>query len=135
MVTTRRTDGCPPGVSRPPNPLRAGAGALGGHDAPPAERRVVTTRRATGRWDGDTLVVTTTDIDFPWFDQEGIPQSDNLRLVERFSVSDDDRYLLYSVTATDSAVFTAPVVLEKRWLSVPGEELQQYSCSWESDHL
>jgi hypothetical protein len=90
---------------------------------------------SVGRWDGDTLVVTTTDIDFPWFDQEGIPQSEDLQLVERFSVSDDDRYLLYSVTATDSAVFTEPVVLERRWLSVPGETLQQYACSWESDHL
>ena len=90
---------------------------------------------SSGRWDGDTLVVTTTNIDFPWFDQEGIPQSDDLRLVERFSVGDDDRYMLYSVTATDSSVFTAPVVLEKRWLSVPGETLQEYSCSWESDHL
>ncbi|NNC63646.1 MAG: hypothetical protein HKN84_02580 [Gammaproteobacteria bacterium] len=90
---------------------------------------------SVGRWEDDSLVVTTTDIDFPWFDQDGIPQSENFRLVERFSVSDDDRYMLYSATATDSSVFTEPVVLEKRWLSVPGETLQEYSCSWESDHL
>ena len=90
---------------------------------------------SVGRWEGDTLVVTTTDIDWPWFDQEGIPQSENLELIERFSVSEDDRYLNYSVTATDSAVFTEPVVLERRWLSVPGEEVRLYECSWEADHL
>ncbi len=90
---------------------------------------------AVGRWDGDTLVVTTTDIDFPWFDQEGIPQSDELELVERFTVSADNRYLSYSATATDAAVFTEPVVLEKGWLSVPGEQVQTYECGWEADHL
>ena len=80
-------------------------------------------------------MVTTTEIDFPWFDQAGIPQSEDLQLVERFSVSEDDRFLNYSVTATDSAVFTEPVVLDRRWLSVPGEELQSYECAWEADHL
>jgi len=90
---------------------------------------------SVGRWEGEALVVTTTDIEFPWFDQEGIPQSEDLELTERFSVSANNRYLIYSVTAIDSAVFTEPVVLEKRWLSVPGEELRAYACSWESDHL
>ena len=43
--------------------------------------------------------------------------------------------LNYSVTATDSTVFSEPVVLERRWLSVPGEEIRSYECSWEADHL
>ncbi len=90
---------------------------------------------SVGRWENDTLVVTTTDLDFPWFDQAGIPQSDALQLIERFSVSTDDRYLNYSVTATDSAVFTEPVELTRRWLSVPGEKVRSYECSWEADHL
>jgi hypothetical protein len=90
---------------------------------------------AVGRWDGDALVVTTTDIDFPWFDQEGIPQSEHLELVERFTVSEDNRYLSYSVTATDPTVFVEPVVLEKGYVSVPGEQVQTYECGWEADHL
>ena len=90
---------------------------------------------AVGRWDGETLVVTTTDIDFPWFDQGGIPQSDELELVERFAVSDDNRYLRYSVTATDPTVFAEPVLMEKGYLSVPGERVQTYECGWEADHL
>jgi hypothetical protein len=90
---------------------------------------------AVGHWEGKTLVVETTDIDFPWFDQAGIPQSVDLVLVERFTVSDDNLYLHYSVTATDPEIFTEPVVLEKSWLSVPGEEVQTYECQWDADRL
>jgi hypothetical protein len=88
-----------------------------------------------GRWDGDTLVVTTSDLAFAWFDQAGIPQSDDLLLVERFSVSADNRFLNYSVTATDPVIFTEPVVLDRRWLSVPGEEVRSYECGWDANHL
>jgi hypothetical protein len=90
---------------------------------------------AVGRWEGQTLVVETTEIDFPWFDQAGIPQSDDLELVERFTVSEDNLYLHYSVTATDPISFTEPVVLEKSWLSVPGEEVQYYECQWDAERL
>jgi hypothetical protein len=38
------------------------------------------------------------------------------------------------VTATDPAVFTEPVVLEKRWLWI-GEEIQPYNCTYERDDL
>jgi len=90
---------------------------------------------SVGRWEGGTLVVSTTNLDWPWFDQAGIPQSEDLQLIERFSVSEDNRYLNYSVTATDRAVFTEPVALDRRWLSVPGEEVRTYECSWDADHL
>ncbi len=90
---------------------------------------------SVGRWEDETLVVTTTEIDFPWFDQAGIPQSEALKLEERFTVDkEDSRYLNYSVTATDPAVFTEPVVLEKRWLWI-GEEIQPYNCTYERDDL
>ena len=90
---------------------------------------------SVGRFEEDTLVVTTTNIDFPWFDQTGIPQSDALSLVERFAVTEDGRYLNYSVTATDPAVLTEPVLLEKRWVWVPGDEIKPYECSYDRDDL
>ena len=83
---------------------------------------------STGRWDGDTLVVTTTNIDWPWFDQTGIPQTDALELVERFTLSADGVVLSYQVTAMDAAVFTEPVRLQRRWIWVPGEERIPYNC-------
>lgn len=90
---------------------------------------------STGRWEGDTLVVTTTDIDWPWFDQEGIPQSDALVLVEQFTPSSDGFTLNYTVTATDPAVFAEPVVLDRTWIWVPGEEVKPFNCAWDGASL
>ena len=74
-------------------------------------------------------------IDWSWFDQSGVPQSDALTLVERFSVSEEGEELIYSVEATDPAVFTKPVVLEKRWVSIPGEEIKPYECTYTREDL
>jgi len=90
---------------------------------------------STGRWDGDTLEVTTVDIDWPWFDQSGIPQTDHLHLVERFTPSSDGRILNYQLTATDPEIFTEPVVLSRIWIWVPGEVIRPYDCSWDGGDL
>ncbi|MEE8249909.1 MAG: hypothetical protein V3R59_06720, partial [Gammaproteobacteria bacterium] len=84
--------------------------------------------RSVGRWEGDTLVVETTGINYPHFDKTGIPQTEAVRNDERFSVSADGSRLEYSVTVTDPAIFTEPVVLTKTWVWRPGEELQHYDC-------
>ncbi len=90
---------------------------------------------SVGEWEGDTLVIRTTDIDFEWFDQEGIPQSDALELVERFTPSADGYTLDYTVTATDPAIFTEPVVLDRSWIWVPGEEVHPFECEWDGSSL
>ncbi len=88
-----------------------------------------------GRWDGTTLEVTTTNIDWPWFDQAGIPQSAQLQLVERFSPSADGLILRYSVTATDPVIFTESVVLDRAWVWDPTERLRPYNCIWDRSDL
>lgn len=90
---------------------------------------------SVGSWEGETLVVHTSAIDWPWFDQSGVPQSDQLRLIERFSASEDGRYLNYAVIAEDPEIFTEPVTLEKRWIAMPGQEIMPYQCSWDRDDL
>jgi len=81
------------------------------------------------------LIVKTTEIDWPWFDQEGIPQSDGLEIVESFTATEDGMFLDYRATVTDPEVFNEPVVLERRWVSVPGIEIQEYECRWEDSVL
>ncbi len=90
---------------------------------------------SVGRWDGDTLEVTTTAIDWPWFDQSGIRQTEALHLVERFTPSDDGRILNYELTATDPEIFTEPVVLDRIWIWVPGEVIRPYDCAWNREDL
>lgn len=86
-----------------------------------------------GRWDGDTLVVTTTRIDFPYFQLyglEGVPQSTETTLVERFTPSADGQTLTYDISATDPRTFTQTVTAEGyrtfRWR--PGFEFLPQDC-------
>lgn len=72
-----------------------------------------------GRWEGDTLVVQTTRLNWPYFDVVGIPQSENSVLLERFTPSEDGSQLNYSLTVTDPANFTEPVTVSKFWVWYP----------------
>jgi hypothetical protein len=61
-----------------------------------------------GRWEGDTLVVEVTNHnDRTWFDRSGNFHSEQLRLVERYTLLDADT-LRYQVTVEDPKVFTRP---------------------------
>jgi len=82
---------------------------------------------SVGRMDGSTLVVTTTHTNYPWFDQAGIPQSEQSVLVERFTPTADGSRLDYTVTVTDSVNFTKPVTLNRYWLDL-GESIVAYNC-------
>lgn len=83
---------------------------------------------SVGRWEGEALVVTTTRLDWPWFNQQGIPQSEEAVLVERFMPSADGSLLDYELTATDPATFTEPVTRGKQWLYLPDQQVRPYEC-------
>jgi hypothetical protein len=88
---------------------------------------------STGRWEGESLVVTTTHIDWPYFQLyglEGVPQSTEATLVERFTPSVDGQMLTYDIAATDPRTFTRTVTAEGyrtfRWQ--PGFEFLPQDC-------
>jgi hypothetical protein len=103
-------------------------------DAATAERRAPTPLGwSSGKWDGNTLVVTTTSIDWPYFQLyglEGVPQSTETTLVERFAPNADGTELTYDISATDPRAFTRTVTAEGyrtfRWQ--PGFELMPPDC-------
>ena len=84
--------------------------------------------RSKGRWDGDTLVVTTSHIDWPYFDSSGVPQGPSSTIVERFTPTSDGTRLNYTLTMTDPATFTEPVELRRSWVWRPSEVVRPYEC-------
>jgi hypothetical protein len=84
---------------------------------------------SVGQWDGDTLVVTTSRVSWPYFDQSGVPLSEAAEIVERFTPDMGRGHLNYSIKVTDPAVFTEPVTLTKHWIWRPGEQLQKFECT------
>ena len=86
-----------------------------------------------GRWDEGTLVVETTHVDWPYFDRDGTPQSDQVEFVERFTMNDDASRLDYTLTARDRVMFTEPVVVTNTFDWRPGLELEASECVlWEN---
>ncbi len=83
---------------------------------------------STGRWAGETLVVTTTHIDFPYWAELGIPQSDQSTTLERLSVSDGGNLLNHAVTIFDPVMFARPFTIERNRPWTPGIVIPPYNC-------
>lgn len=97
-------------------------------DAPPVDAPASPLGYSVGRWDGDSIfVVTTTHVNWPYFDNIGTPQSEDARMHETFTVSGDQTRLGYRLTVTDPGTFTEPAVYERYWLAL-GAEIELYDC-------
>jgi hypothetical protein len=100
---------------------------------PPADQPYTPLGYSAGKWDGESLVITTTHIDWPYFELYGlvgVPQSRALRMVERFTPRDGGNTLRYDFSATDPAAFTETVTYENyvtfRWQ--PSLQFLPYDC-------
>ena len=80
-----------------------------------------------GRWDGRKLIVETTNIDYPYFDRFGTPQSQEMRIHEEFTLSEDQSRLDYHLTMADPSTFSEPATVEAHWLAL-GEDFDTYEC-------
>jgi hypothetical protein len=81
-----------------------------------------------GHWEGDTLVVDTRGYNEAfWFDRSGLPHTDQLHTIERFTRK-DSKTMKYEITIDDRGAYTAV------WSSSftlgwdPEQELFEYVC-------
>jgi hypothetical protein len=84
-----------------------------------------------GRWDGDTLVVETTNIHPLQLEQTSIlwayrGASEKLKVTERFTRTGPDT-ILYRFTMEDPSTFTAPWTGELPFMRID-EEIYEYAC-------
>ena len=84
---------------------------------------------SVGRWDGNSLIVTTTNSNYPYFDDDGVAKSEAMEFVERFTLGADELSLSWEATMTDSEYFTEPVVIRASWGWVPGESIKPWNCA------
>ncbi|HEY5624627.1 MAG TPA: DUF6152 family protein [Gammaproteobacteria bacterium] len=107
-----------------------------GDDFPRAEGRATPLGHSVGRWEGDTLVVTTTNVGWPFADGDGTPQSEDVVHVERITPSADGTWADYELTSTDPAYLNGSAVRTSRLEWTPGRELGDYECVlWDSSGL
>ena len=90
--------------------------------APPSQEIKLWQGFSSGKWDGNTLTVTTTNQNgFPWMDQVGDFYSDSVKVTEIFTVVDRTN-IDYRVTLEDPTVYTKPWSMAWRFTRLlPGE--------------
>lgn len=98
-------------------------------DSAPADTAYTDLGYSVGRWEGETLVVTTTHISWPHFNQAGIPQSRESVLTEWLTPIEDGSQMDYRLTVNDPVNFTQPVELGKKWLHIPTEQIIPFDCN------
>lgn len=96
-------------------------------DELPEERPPSTVGYSAGRWEGDTLIVLTTEIAWNYF-FFGFGLGDSVEVEERFTLSDDQTRLDYAAVFTDPENFTEPATIDRYWLAL-GETPLPYTCT------
>lgn len=85
---------------------------------------------SVGHWEKDnTLVVETSRVNFPYMNLGGIGQSENMKMTERYVVSEDENQVDYLVSITDPGMITEPYVIRGVWIDI-GEVISggTYDC-------
>ena len=86
---------------------------------------------SVGRWEGKTLVVDTSRINWPYFDRSGAPQTQNVTIKERFTVVQDGSRLDYVMTVNEPASLVKPFVWTAYFVWNPDEAINPYECTLE----
>jgi hypothetical protein len=83
---------------------------------------------STGKWEGDTLAVETTNLrDLGWLDVEGSPITETGRILERFRRVDFG-HLEIEVTIDDPKAYTKPWTVTVHQRIMPDTELIEFVC-------
>jgi hypothetical protein len=99
--------------------------------APPDDVDPAYNGYSTGAWDGDALVVRTSRFnDATALDATGLPHSDKLALVERFTVTGDGQTLRDQVTVDDPADYTHPWSFTLEFAKQTGVRLMEDVCTY-----
>ena len=100
---------------------------------PEADRLPGRNGHSSARWEGDTLVVETTNL-IEQVDQR-YAHSEKARIVERYRMTKGakgERVLVAEMTMTDPVFYKEPVKAEKKWAEVPNGHLLPYECAEEA---
>lgn len=84
---------------------------------------------SNGSWDGDTLVIVTSGMGYPYYDDAGTPLTEDMLVTERYTIDEEQHRLNWSATTVDADVFTEPAVMEGWMVWTPGLEIRSFECA------
>jgi len=87
---------------------------------------------STGRWEGSALVVETTNLLPNVRDFRGEPISENARMEEVYTLSEDGQRLEAVITLYDPDNYQRPPIRRRAWTRKPDTEIYPYECDPDS---
>ena len=80
-----------------------------------------------GRWAGETLVLETVGMESGLFRPQGFPYTEDLKLVERYTLIDDGDRMVAEFVIDDPAYYAEPWTVRKRYRRTDAE-VKDYDC-------
>ncbi len=85
-------------------------------------------------WENErSLVVETSRVSFRWYNTSGVPQSENVSMVERFTLSEDELRLTHEIIVTDPTMLATPARRTTEWVAVPGIRVRPFDMSCDNN--
>lgn len=83
---------------------------------------------SVARWENErTLVVETSRVNFSYMNLSGAGQSEQVRIVERYVLGENEDRIDYMITITDPVMLTAPYIQTGTWIDL-NEAMGTYDC-------
>ena len=99
-----------------------------GRPLPPPDAQPTWQGYSVGTWEGDTFVVTTVGQNGQtWLDMRGLPATEQIRVIERFTRPNIGRINI-DVTIDDPKAYTKPLDVKLAWRLVPDTDLIESIC-------
>jgi len=81
-----------------------------------------------GRWEGDTLVIETVGLREGWFRPEGVPYTEQTRVVERLTLDSKGDEIHVALTLEDPEYYSRPVEVTREFKRMPDGEILEDLC-------
>ena len=105
---------------------------MDGRPHPPASAPHSKVGHSVGHWEGNILVVDTTNLEASTFTNNGADHSENIHVIERFKLSPDGKTLMATQEYEDPDTLYNRGARFIAWRLVPGQYVNPYDCdpSW-----
>ena len=82
-----------------------------------------------GRWENEnTLVIETSRVNYPYFDFHGTAQSEDIEVIERYTLSEDGTRLDFEVTINDPVALAETATVDWHFLALD-KDFSAYECN------
>ncbi len=94
----------------------------------PKDLDTTTMGHSIGWWEGNTLVIETVGLRAGWFRPEGVPYTEQARVLERLTLDGSGNKIHVALTLEDPEYYVKPVDVTREFTRMPDGEILEDFC-------